>query len=45
MVMTDEGLINVINVSKFEIRVKHQNGTSASVTKIGNLKLGDKVIL
>ncbi|XP_035830149.1 uncharacterized protein LOC118479628 [Helianthus annuus] len=45
MVMTDEYLINQKDVTEFNIKVKHPNGTSALVTKIGDIKLSDKVIL
>ncbi|XP_021980336.1 uncharacterized protein LOC110876473 [Helianthus annuus] len=42
MVMTDECLINQKDVTEFNIKVKHPNGTSALVTKIGDIKLSDK---
>ncbi|XP_076914870.1 uncharacterized protein LOC143574026 [Bidens hawaiensis] len=45
MVMTDADLINQLDVSDLNIRVKHPNGTSALVTKIGNIKLNEKVTL
>ncbi|XP_076950961.1 uncharacterized protein LOC143624107 [Bidens hawaiensis] len=45
MVMTDVDLINQLDVSDLNIRVKHPNGTSALVTKIGNIKLNEKVTL
>ncbi|XP_022024616.1 uncharacterized protein LOC110924952 [Helianthus annuus] len=45
MVMTDVGFINQIDVTEYNIKVKHPNGTSALVTKIGDVKLSDKVIL
>ncbi|XP_076948411.1 uncharacterized protein LOC143620654 [Bidens hawaiensis] len=45
MVMTDCDLVNKIDVSDLNIRVKHPNGTSAIVTKIGDIKLTDKVTL
>ncbi|KAK9069685.1 hypothetical protein SSX86_011589 [Deinandra increscens subsp. villosa] len=45
MVTSDNNLTNIINVSEFNIRVKHPNGTSAKVTKIGDVKLNDRVTL
>ncbi|KAK9064691.1 hypothetical protein SSX86_016073 [Deinandra increscens subsp. villosa] len=45
MVMSDVGIINPVDVSDMNMKVKHPNGTSALVTKIGNLKLHDKVVL
>ncbi|KAM0035657.1 putative transcription factor interactor and regulator CCHC(Zn) family [Helianthus debilis subsp. tardiflorus] len=45
MVMTEDCLINQKDVTEFNIKVKHPNGTSAVVTKIGDIKLSDKVIL
>ncbi|KAD4385204.1 hypothetical protein E3N88_25372 [Mikania micrantha] len=42
MVNSDKGMINQVDVSEFEIKVKHPNGTSAHVTKIGNIKLNDQ---
>ncbi|KAJ0615740.1 putative transcription factor interactor and regulator CCHC(Zn) family [Helianthus annuus] len=38
MVMSDKGLINRVDVSNFNISIKHPNGTNAKVTKIGCLK-------
>ncbi|KAI3730786.1 hypothetical protein L1987_61963 [Smallanthus sonchifolius] len=45
MVMTDKDLINQIDVFELNIKVKHPNGTSAAVTKIGNIKLSNRVTL
>ncbi|KAK1418428.1 hypothetical protein QVD17_27572 [Tagetes erecta] len=45
MVMSDKNLINQIDVSDFNISVNHPNGTKALVTKIGSLKICDKLIL
>ncbi|KAI3683196.1 hypothetical protein L1987_83696 [Smallanthus sonchifolius] len=45
MVKSETSLINIVDVSEFNIKVKHPNGTSAIVTKIGNLKLSNEVAL
>ncbi|KAI3730698.1 hypothetical protein L1987_61872 [Smallanthus sonchifolius] len=45
MIMSDKNLLNQIDVSDFNITVKHPNGTNAKVTKIGCLKITDQVIL
>ncbi|KAK9062368.1 hypothetical protein SSX86_019554 [Deinandra increscens subsp. villosa] len=45
MVMSENGIFNKIDVSEFNIKIKHPNGTNATVTKIGNFKLSEKVIL
>ncbi|XP_076951542.1 uncharacterized protein LOC143624935 [Bidens hawaiensis] len=45
MVMSDKDIFNSIDEFDFNISVKHQNGSNAAVTKIGSLKLDDKVIL
>ncbi|KAK9049228.1 hypothetical protein SSX86_031804, partial [Deinandra increscens subsp. villosa] len=45
MVMTDHCLINQVNISDLNIRVKHPNGTNALVTKIGDIKLSDQITL
>ncbi|KAJ0922526.1 putative RNA-directed DNA polymerase [Helianthus annuus] len=45
MVRTEEGIFDAIDVSEFNIKVKHPNGSDATVTKIGKYKLNDKVIL
>ncbi|KAK9074195.1 hypothetical protein SSX86_006792 [Deinandra increscens subsp. villosa] len=45
MLMTDKGLINGIDVKNYNITVKHPNGTNARVTKIGDLRLCDEIVL
>ncbi|KAJ0470754.1 putative RNA-directed DNA polymerase [Helianthus annuus] len=45
MVKTDRELINVIDVSEFNITVGHPNGTSVKVLKIGDLKLTNEIVL
>ncbi|XP_076960956.1 uncharacterized protein LOC143637446 [Bidens hawaiensis] len=45
MVLSDCDMINQLDVSDLNIRVKHPNGTSAMVTKTSNIKLNDKVTL
>ncbi|KAJ0753121.1 putative RNA-directed DNA polymerase [Helianthus annuus] len=45
MITDDTNLINQMDVTEYNIKVKHPNGTSALVTKIGDVKLSDKVIL
>ncbi|KAL9996132.1 putative RNA-directed DNA polymerase [Helianthus debilis subsp. tardiflorus] len=45
MVKDESGLVDSVNVSEFNIKIKHPNGTSALVTKIGNLKLANNVVL
>ncbi|KAI3830073.1 hypothetical protein L1987_04206 [Smallanthus sonchifolius] len=45
MVESDENLINELDVSEFNFKVGHPNGTSAKVTKIGNIRLNENVTL
>ncbi|XP_076894922.1 uncharacterized protein LOC143547361 [Bidens hawaiensis] len=45
MVMSDKNVLNQIDVTEFDIKIKHPNGSSALVTKIGNVKLSNNVIL
>ncbi|XP_076925214.1 uncharacterized protein LOC143587953 [Bidens hawaiensis] len=45
MVMDDKDVFDSLDVSEFSISVKHPNGSNASVTKIGNIKLRSDVIL
>ncbi|KAF5768198.1 putative RNA-directed DNA polymerase [Helianthus annuus] len=45
MVKTDTDLINVVDVSEFNITVGHPNGTSVKVLKIGDLKLTNEIVL
>ncbi|KAJ0599026.1 putative RNA-directed DNA polymerase [Helianthus annuus] len=45
MVRTDKNLMNVVDVSEFNITDGHPNGTSVKVLKIGDLKLTDEIIL
>ncbi|GJV56414.1 ribonuclease H-like domain-containing protein [Tanacetum coccineum] len=41
----DRFLVNVINISKFGIKVSHPNGTEALITKVGNMVLTKDIIL
>ncbi|XP_021979964.1 uncharacterized protein LOC110876093 [Helianthus annuus] len=45
MVRTDRNLINVVDVSEFNITVGHPNGISIKVLKISDLKLTDDILL
>ncbi|GJU59725.1 putative RNA-directed DNA polymerase [Tanacetum coccineum] len=41
----DRFLVNVIDISKFGIKVSHPNGTEALITKVGNMVLTKDIIL
>ncbi|KAJ0555649.1 putative RNA-directed DNA polymerase [Helianthus annuus] len=43
--MSDRCLINQLDISEYNVKVNHPNGTSALVTKIGDIKLNDRVTL
>ncbi|KAJ0752905.1 putative RNA-directed DNA polymerase [Helianthus annuus] len=45
MINSDKELFNAIDVSEFDIKVAHPNGTNVKVLKIGNVKLMGDVIL
>ncbi|MFS7918668.1 putative transcription factor interactor and regulator CCHC(Zn) family [Helianthus anomalus] len=45
MIKDEKCLTEFIDVSEFKITVKHPNGTDALVTKIGSVKLSNKVTL
>ncbi|KAJ0495264.1 putative RNA-directed DNA polymerase [Helianthus annuus] len=45
MVKTDKDLINVVDVSEFNITVGHPNGTSVKVLKIGDMNLTSEIVL
>ncbi|KAJ0786024.1 putative RNA-directed DNA polymerase [Helianthus annuus] len=45
MVNDDKELFNIIDVSEFDLKVTHPNGTSVKVMKIGHLKLINGVVL
>ncbi|KAJ0534888.1 putative RNA-directed DNA polymerase [Helianthus annuus] len=45
MVNNDKDMFNVVDVSEFDIKVGHPNGTSIKVLKIGNIKLMGDIIL
>ncbi|KAJ0890287.1 putative RNA-directed DNA polymerase [Helianthus annuus] len=45
MVNSDKDMFNVVDVSDFDLKVGHPNGTSVKVLKIGNVKLIDGIIL
>ncbi|GKB96149.1 hypothetical protein Tco_0982286, partial [Tanacetum coccineum] len=41
----DRFLVNVIDISKFGIKVSHPNGTEALITKVGNMVLTKDIII
>ncbi|XP_076941528.1 uncharacterized protein LOC143611121 [Bidens hawaiensis] len=45
MIMNDKNVFNQIDVTEFNIKIKHPNGSNALVTKIGSVKLSNNVIL
>ncbi|KAM0019556.1 putative RNA-directed DNA polymerase [Helianthus debilis subsp. tardiflorus] len=45
MVKSDKNMLNVVDVSEFNIIVGHPNGTNVKVLKIGDLKLTDNIVL
>ncbi|KAJ0445201.1 putative transcription factor interactor and regulator CCHC(Zn) family [Helianthus annuus] len=45
MVMSSDNMFNLVDVSEYNITVKHPNGTNAKVTQIGCFRLSDSVIL
>ncbi|KAJ0799264.1 putative RNA-directed DNA polymerase [Helianthus annuus] len=45
MVKTDLNMFDSVDVSEFDLFVSHPNGTKAKVSKIGNIKLAENVIL
>ncbi|GJW15158.1 ribonuclease H-like domain-containing protein [Tanacetum coccineum] len=45
MTYTDKELDNVLDISHLKIKVGHPNGTEAFISKIGNLKLSNGLIL
>ncbi|XP_022040080.1 uncharacterized protein LOC110942612 [Helianthus annuus] len=45
MVNSDKEMFNTIDVSEFDLKVGHPNGTNVKVLKIGNIKLMDNIIL
>ncbi|KAJ0452540.1 putative RNA-directed DNA polymerase [Helianthus annuus] len=45
MVNSDKDMFNIVDVSDFDLKVGHPNGTSVKVLKIGNVKLTDGIIL
>ncbi|KAJ0913978.1 putative RNA-directed DNA polymerase [Helianthus annuus] len=45
MVNSDKDMFNTIDVSDFDLKVGHPNGTNVKVLKIGNVKLMSGVIL
>ncbi|GJW72264.1 ribonuclease H-like domain-containing protein [Tanacetum coccineum] len=42
---SDKFLVNVIDISKFGIKVSHPNGTEALITKVGNMVLTKDITL
>ncbi|GJY02353.1 ribonuclease H-like domain-containing protein [Tanacetum coccineum] len=45
MTYTDKGLDNVVDISHLKIKVGHPDGAEAFISKIGNLKLSNGLIL
>ncbi|XP_021997517.1 uncharacterized protein LOC110894606 [Helianthus annuus] len=45
MVMNNDNMFNLVDVSDYDITVKHPNGTDAKVKQIGCFKLSEDVIL
>ncbi|XP_071688451.1 uncharacterized protein [Rutidosis leptorrhynchoides] len=45
MTVSEKELDNIIDISDFNLKVSHPNGTEAQVRKIGNLKLTSNIIL
>ncbi|KAJ0454457.1 putative RNA-directed DNA polymerase [Helianthus annuus] len=45
MINSDKDMFNAIDVSEFDIKVGHPNGTNVKVVKIGNVKLTNDVVL
>ncbi|GJS23294.1 ribonuclease H-like domain-containing protein [Tanacetum coccineum] len=45
MTYTDKELDNILDISHLKIKVGHPNGTEAFISKIGNLKLSNSLIL
>ncbi|XP_076891316.1 uncharacterized protein LOC143542661 [Bidens hawaiensis] len=45
MVMSDKDVFNQVDVSDLNTKIKHPNGSNATVTKIGSIKLNDNIIL
>nr|XP_043629902.1 uncharacterized protein LOC122601203 [Erigeron canadensis] len=45
MCASDKNMINVIDVSGLNLTVNHPNGTSAKITKIGDLKVTEHITL
>ncbi|MFS7950553.1 putative RNA-directed DNA polymerase [Helianthus anomalus] len=45
MIKTDKDLFNCIDMSEFDLKVCHPNGTSVKVVKIGDLKLLNNVVI
>ncbi|KAJ0826279.1 hypothetical protein HanRHA438_Chr17g0812551 [Helianthus annuus] len=45
MVMSNDNMFNLVNVSEYNISVKHPNGTDAKVKQIRCFRLSEDVIL
>ncbi|KAJ0535848.1 putative transcription factor interactor and regulator CCHC(Zn) family [Helianthus annuus] len=45
MVNSDKDMFDIVDVSEFDLKVGHPNGTSVKVLKIGNIKLMNNVVL
>ncbi|KAM0007349.1 putative RNA-directed DNA polymerase [Helianthus debilis subsp. tardiflorus] len=45
MINNDKDMFNIVDVSEFDIKVGHPNGTNVKVLKIGNVKLTNDIVL
>ncbi|KAJ0833902.1 putative transcription factor interactor and regulator CCHC(Zn) family [Helianthus annuus] len=45
MINNDKDMFNTVDVSEFDIKVGHPNGTNVKVLKIGNVKLTNHIVL
>ncbi|XP_071739055.1 uncharacterized protein [Rutidosis leptorrhynchoides] len=45
MTVSENSLFNVVDISDFNLKVSHPNGTEAKLNKIGNLQLTSKIVL
>ncbi|KAJ0578087.1 putative RNA-directed DNA polymerase [Helianthus annuus] len=45
MLNSDKDMFNIVDVSEFDIKVGHPNGTNVKVQKIGDVKLTNDIIL
>lgn len=45
MTATESQLVDVVDVSKFNLKLDHPNGSTAMINKIGNMNLSDSTTL